>query len=195
MNLFFELFYKPYVIPALYPIPIIYWELWSNALASFPTIADPLPGYTQSSRRTKQICLIVMHHTGSLNMANSLKWFSNPNTYSSTNYIIDRDGYTLCLVPEDKAALHTPHATYNHSRLVNEQSIGVTLVGDGVTEFSDVQYEGLAMLCSYWKQKYGLTNENIKKHVEIPHTGEQHIDPSPFSMEKLISLIDVFDNV
>lgn len=195
MNLFFELFYKPFVSLVLYPIPVNHWAFFHSALSSFPTIADSLPGYTQSSRRTKKISLVVLHHTGSLDLSKALKWFSNPNTYSSTNYVIDRDGYILCLVPEENAALHIPHATYNHSRLVNEMSLGISLVGDGVAEFSEAQYEALAMLCSIWKKKYGLTNEDIKKHSEIEHTGEQHFDPSPFNREKLISLIDIFDKI
>jgi N-acetyl-anhydromuramyl-L-alanine amidase AmpD len=193
MNLFEELVYKPWVSTAFYPLPVEYWAFFNEALATFPTI-ESLSNFTQSPRR-KKIEIIILHHSGSLEIAKALKWFSNPNTYSSTNYLIDRDGYTLCLVPEDRAALHTPNATFNHSRLVNELSIGCTLVGDGFSPFSETQYEALAMLCVIWKKKYGLKNEDIWRHADIEHTGERHIDPSPFNREKLLALIDLFEKV
>ena len=195
MNLFYELFYKKYVQNLDYPMPVDHWMFFNAALATFPTIDTPYPNITQSSRRTKKIQIVILHHTGSLEFANALRWFGNPNTYSSTNYLIDRDGHTVCLVPDENAAFHTPNAKYAHSRLVNEMSLGVTLVGDGIIPFSDSQYEALAMLCSFWKEKYRLKNEDIWKHVDIEHWGERHTDPSPWNQEKFLKLVEMFDKI
>lgn len=194
MNLFDILFYSKYVEAASYPIPIQHWEFWNEALSTFPTI-DNIPGISSVSRKTKTIILIILHHSGSLDFNKALKWFGNPNSYSSTNYLVDLDGHILNLVSEDRGALHTPNATYNHSRLVDQMSIGVTLVGDGFNEFTQAQYEAIAMLCAVWKQKYNLTNDDIKKHSDIPHTGEQHFDPSPWDQEKFLQLLDNYDNI
>lgn len=195
MNLFDILFYSKYVATAFYPIPVMHWQEWNEALAMFPTIDTPFPTITQASRRTKKIQIIILHHTGSFDVAKALKWFGNPNTYSSTNYLIEVDGHTTCLVPEERAALHTPNATYAHSRLVNEMSLGVTLVGDGIHSFTDSQYEAVSMLCSVWKKKYGLKNEDIWKHIDIEHTGERHTDPSPWDQDKFLKLVEIYDNI
>jgi N-acetyl-anhydromuramyl-L-alanine amidase AmpD len=193
MNLFFELFYDRWVNGAFYPVPIAHLLFWMEALSSFPTI-ESIPNISCVSRRTKQIQVVILHHTGSLEFNTALKWFSNPNSYSSTNYLVDRDGYILCLVPEDKAALHIPNAKYNNSRMVNELSLGVHLVGDGTTEFTDAQYEAVAMLCTVWKERYGLKNEDIKKHSEIECVGE-HNDPEPWDQEKFAKLLDIFTKI
>jgi N-acetyl-anhydromuramyl-L-alanine amidase AmpD len=194
MNLFETLFYERYVGKAILPIPISHMLLWQEALATFPTI-DTLQGVSSVSRKTKTVVLVVLHHSGSLDFGKAIKWFRNPNSYSSTNYVIDLDGHILCLVPEERGALHMPNATYNYSRLVDHMSLGVTLVGDGITPFTDSQYEAIAMLCSVWKKKYNLKNEDIKKHADIPHTGEQHYDPSPWDQEKFLTLLSNYDNL
>jgi N-acetyl-anhydromuramyl-L-alanine amidase AmpD len=194
MNLFYELFYKSYMENLNYPMPVPHWEIFNEALATFPTIDTPYPNITQSSRRTKKIQVIILHHSGSFDIAKSIKWFGNPNTYSSTNYLIDQDGYIVCLVPEKNAALHTPNSKYAHSRLVNEMSLGVTLIGDGMTEFTQAQYEAVAMLSSVWKEKYGLKIEDIKKHSEIECV-PMVTDPSPWNQEKFLGLLDIYTNI
>jgi len=194
MNLFYSLFYDKWVNGSFYPMPVTHYLFWSEALSSFPTI-DSIQGISSVSRRTKKVVLIILHHTGSLEFDKALKWFSNPNTYSSTNYLIDLDGHILCLVPEDRGALHMPNSTYNYSRLVNEMSVGITLVGDGTTHFSEAQYEGLAMLCVVLAKKYGLKLEDIKRHADIQHTGEQHSDPTPFDRQKFENLFFEFSNI
>ena len=194
MNFFFELFYRRYVEDLSFPLPIAFWLYWNEALATFPTIDVPLSGFTQSSRRTKKIQLIILHNTGSLEIAKALKWYSNPNTYSSTHYLIDLDGTTQQLVPEENASLHTPNAVYKHSRLVNESSIGISLVGDGAQQFTEAQYEMAAMLCVYLKEKYGLKNEEIFRHAEIECVPAVN-DPTPWDKEKFNILLEQFDNI
>lgn len=194
MNFFYEFFYKRYVEGLSFSLPINFWVFFNEALASFPTIDSPLPGYTQSSRRTKKIQLIILHSTGSLEIAKALKWFSNPNTYSSTHYIVDLDGTTVQLVPDQNASLHVSNGVYKHSRLVNESSIGIHLVGNNFDRFTEAQWEGLAMLCVQLKTKYGLKNEDIFLHSEIDCTPKAN-DPIPWSKEKFQEMLDKFENI
>lgn len=194
MNLFDTLFYKKYVDGAPFLIPLNHWMFWNESLSAFPII-DTLQGISSVSRRTKKINLVILHHSGSLFWDYAIRWFNNPNTYSSTNFLIDRDGYVLCLVPEDRGALHMPNAVYNNSKLVNEMSIGVTLIGDGYQEFTQAQYEAVAMLCGVWMEKYGLIEDDIKKHCDIAHSGEQHFDPSPWNNQKFKNLLNIYLNI
>jgi len=193
MNFFLELFYKKYVDPVLYPLPIEYWVYFNNALASFPTI-ECLQGFSQSSRRTKKIQLIVLHHSGSLNFNKALIWFKNPNSFSSVHYLIDLDGHIQQLVPDENASLHVTSGIYKFSRLVNEMSIGISLIGNGFDRFTEAQYEAVAMLCAYLKKKYGLKNEDIFKHSEI-ECKPMATDPHPWSKEKFNELLDKFENL
>lgn len=194
MNLFEELFYKKYVDPVLYPLSIECWVCFNEALASFPIIDSSLPGFPQSSRRTKKIQILILHHTGSLEMAKAIKWFSNPNNYSSVHYLIDLDGHIQMLVPEEMAALHVPSAVYKHSRLVNEMSVGISLIGDGFNSFSDAQYEAVAMLCAHLQKKYELKNEDVYRHAEIECKPEA-IDPAPWDKEKFQTLLAQFNQI
>ena len=196
MNLFEELFYKPWVSPAFYPMPVEHWAFFNYVLITFPLI-EFLPGYPSSSRRTKKPQIIVLHHTGSLDPAKALKWFGNPNNYASTHWLINLDGRIQQLVLEESAALHVSGGVYKHSRLVNESSFGIHLVGDGYNRFTEAQYEGLAMLCIYLQKKYGLRDEDILKHSELETTNSTPPanDPTPLNKEKLQEMLDKFKNI
>ena len=196
MNLFQYLFYDQWVTPALYPMPVAHWLVWLEALVTFPLV-EFLPGYPSSSRRTKKPQIIVLHHTGSLDPTKALKWFGNPNTYTSTHWLIDLDGRIQQLVSEEDAALHVSGGVYRHSRLVNEASFGIHLVGNAYDRFTEAQYEGLAMLCAYLQKKYGLKNEDILKHSEIETTNSTPAatDPAPWSKEKFNELLYNFQNI
>jgi len=196
MNLFEELFYKPWVSPAFYPMPVEHWAFFNEYLATFPTI-ELLPGYPSSSRRTKKIQLIILHHTGSLEFAKALKWFGNLNNYSSTHYLIGLDGQIQQLVSEENAALHVTNGIYKYSRLVNEMSVGISLIGNSSDRFTEAQYEAVAMLCIYLKRKYGLTNEDIFKHseIEVTNSASPATDPNPWNKEKFNELLEKFDNL
>lgn len=197
MNLYYELFYKHYVEGLLFSLPIHFWSILNEALAAFPTIDSPSTGFPQSSRRTKKIQIIVLHHTGSLEMAKALKWFSNPNNYASTHWVIDLDGFIQQLVPEESTALHINNSIYNHSRLVAEMSIGIHLVGNGFDGFTQVQYEAIAMLCAHLQEKYLLENDDILKHseVETVNSVASANDPAPWDEEKFLELLDIFKNI
>jgi N-acetyl-anhydromuramyl-L-alanine amidase AmpD len=196
MNLFENLFYSQWVTPALYPMPVSHWLFFSEALVTFPLV-EALSGYPHSSRRTKKVQAIILHHTGSLEFAKALKWFGNPNNYTSTHYLVDLDGFIQLLVPEDMAALHTPNAVYKHSRLVNESSIGISLIGNGVNQFTQEQYEAVALLCAYLQKKYGLNKEDILKHSEVETTNSAAPanDPAPWDKNKFNELLDKFLNL
>jgi N-acetyl-anhydromuramyl-L-alanine amidase AmpD len=194
MNLFYELFYKKYVESYLLPMPVSHWMIYNEALAFFP-IVETISGFPYRSRRTKKIQAIILHHTGSLNFNKAITWFKNPNNYSSVHYLIDLDGHTLQLVPEDMAALHASDCILKHSRLVNEATLGLSLVGDGQSRFTEAQYEMIAMLCSHFKTKYNLKNEDILKHSELESTNEPHRDPTPFDKDKFLRLVDFFDKI
>jgi N-acetyl-anhydromuramyl-L-alanine amidase AmpD len=196
MNLFYELFYKHYVEGLLFPLPVKYWQVFNESLSAFPII-ELSSKYPASSRRTKKIQLIVLHHTGSNNISNALKWFKNPNNYASTHFIVDRDGHIQQLVKEEDSSFHIQNAVYKHSRLVAESSLGLHLVGNGVDNFTDAQYEAVAMLCAHLQKKYGLTNEEILKHseVEVTNLAVPANDPTPWDQEKFLGLVEIFKNV
>jgi N-acetyl-anhydromuramyl-L-alanine amidase AmpD len=196
MNLFEYLFYSKYVATALYPIPVIHWQIWNEALATFPVI-EFFPGYLSSSRRTKKPQIIILHHTGSLDSNKALRWFGNPNNYASTHWLVDLDGHIRQLVQEENSSLHIQNAVYKHSRLVAEMSFGIHLVGNGYDRFTEAQYEAAAMLCVYLEKKYGLKNEDIYRHAEVEVTNSvaPATDPAPWDKEKFQTLLDKFTEI
>ena len=191
MNLFYELFYKKYVESYVLPMPVPHWVIYNEALAFFPSI-ECLSGFPHSPRKTKKIQLIILHHTGSRDFAKAITWFQNPNNYSSTHYLIDLSGYIQQIVPEEMSALHAPSCKFNNSKLVNDFSIGISLIGDGREAFTEAQYEAVAMLCASLVRRYGLKATDVYRHVDIEHTGEKHNDPSPWNNGKFQELLNHF---
>ncbi len=167
MNLFYELFYKKWVEGAFYSVPLIHFLFFIDKLNSFPTIKF-ITGYPITSRKTKKIQLIILHSTGSDDISKALTWMFNPNNYNSMHYIVSREGDIIQLVDESNAALHVNSGKFNNSRLVNASSIGVSIVGSSA--YTESQYESLALLCKYLKDKYQLNDSNIVSHASVLQT-------------------------
>ena len=156
---------------------------------------DLLPIETYSDTREENIEYIIIHFTSAVMLSRSepynmklIRGIFEDNELS-IHYIIDRDGKTLCYIPEDRTAWHAGRGSYNGiENRMNHHSVGIELVGMGseadmaqymsseeyqaldknLTGFTDAQYEALARLVADVCQRNNIPidREHIIGHSE-----------------------------
>ncbi len=165
--------------------------IWISPLAK----EDLLPTDTYSDPREEEIGYVMIHFTSAVMISRSdpynmglIRSIFEDNELS-IHYIIDRDGKTLCYIPEDRTAWHAGRGSYNGiENRMNHHSVGIELVGMGseadmaqymsseeyqaldknLTGFTDAQYEALARLVADVCQRNNIPidREHIIGHSE-----------------------------
>lgn len=149
-------------------------------------------------RNGKKPNILHIFYTGE-NEETSLKTFTDPKEKVSTHYLISADGKTVYrLVPEKFAAWHAGESYWNGEEAVNEASIGVALVNEGISDeeaklkgwkanfpsYSEKQLETLALLSKDIIQRFHIKPWNIVGHSDI--APQRKYDPGlKFSWEHL----------
>lgn len=145
----------------------------------------------------KKVDMVIIHATMTNRMNDVVNHFCDPKSGVSTHYLIGRDGRTVQLVPESKAAWHIGKSYFNGRKNLNGSSIGIHLVGDIDIDFTNEQYSACAELCAGIISKYDIKVENIVgcEHVSgeyahklrvIKDSSEIRHDPGPkFNWKKL----------
>lgn len=138
------------------------------------------PNFTKGNNRS--IDLIVLHHTGSNNVMSTISWFKSKKSKVSSHYVISRHGTIYQMVDEKDIAWHAGRSRYGGRTKVNKYSIGIELVGDGKTHFTDRQYLVLEDLISqqrHWDVKI------VAHSFVAPY---RRVDPMPFDWDRLLRL-------
>lgn len=99
----------------------------------------------------------------------------------SAHYLIDREGTVCRMVPESKAARHAGVSSMPDKReSVNDSSIGIELIGDEESQFTDRQYQELTNLCVTICGRYDI--RYILGHNHI--APERKTDPWNFDWDR-----------
>lgn len=127
----------------------------------------------QSSRKGEKFCLIVLHHTGGLELGPAINTFLNEK--ASSHYIIDRDGEIIKMVHEDQQAGHAGYSIWDGRSAadgtINPFSIGIEMVNDNNHVFTDKQYEALIPLIKRIREKYkDIPPYGIVGHADVGTT-------------------------
>lgn len=89
---------------------------------------------------------IIVHDTGSLSAHGTFEWFDNPASQASAHYLVDRDGTTYRLVPDDRKAWHAGQSSLWGRGDLNLTSVGIELVDVTADPYPMAQYEALIAL-------------------------------------------------
>ncbi|HEX8627299.1 MAG TPA: peptidoglycan recognition family protein [Catenuloplanes sp.] len=156
--------------------------------------ANDYGNYDKANRPAdgNRIRYIVIHNTeGSYD--GTVRWFQNPNAYTSTHYVIrSADGEVTQMVRNKDIAWHA--GNWN----INVESIGIEHEGvavDGATWYTDAMYRSSATLVRHLAGRYGipLNRRFILGHDDIAHDGRyrnSHWDPGPFwDWDRYLSLL------
>lgn len=136
-----------------------------------PDVVDRSSGNENvRSRGSQKIQGVIIHHTGDTRTSGLVRYFTHANERGvSCHYLIARDGTIYQIVRDELAAMHAGKAAFRGTDRVNEITIGIELVHDGLntTQFPDEQISALERLSLYLAGEYGLMPADFVGHADI----------------------------
>jgi len=86
----------------------------------------------------------------------------------SAHFVVDRIGDITQFVACDKRAWHAGVSEWQGRNGCNDYAIGIEMIGDELTPFTDAQYRETARLCRLLMQRYpAITDDRIVGHQDI----------------------------
>ena len=118
----------------------------------------------------------------------ALEHLCDPKSEVSAHYLVEENGKTHNLVPEDKRAWHAGVSYWKGETDVNSHSIGIEIINKGhefgYEDFSHKQTKAVLKLCKDLMEQYDIPPANILGHSDIAIT--RKVDPGHlFPWEKL----------
>lgn len=101
----------------------------------------------------------------------------DPAAEVSAHYLIDRDGSTLQLVPEELRAWHAGAGRWGRLRDVNSHSIGIELQNSGTEPFPQAQMTALMRLLDGILTRHAIPPERVIGHSDMAPARKR--DPGP----------------
>ena len=135
------------------------------------------------------IDILVLHYTGMRSAAEALARLCDPVAQVSAHYVIDEDGTTHAMVPEEMRAWHAGKSEWRGGRDVNSRSIGIELVNPGhefgYRAFPDAQIAALIELASGLLSRHPIPPRNVVGHSDVAPTRKQ--DPGELFLWALLA--------
>ncbi len=130
------------------------------------------------------IDILLLHYTGMPTAAEALARLRDPAAEVSAHYLIDEDGSSHRLVPEERRAWHAGEACWAGARDINARSIGIELVNPG-HEFGYRPFPEPQMLALI-----DLAKDILARHPIPPARVLGHADVAPLRKEDPGELFD-----
>lgn len=129
-------------------------------------LSRPSPNFDE---RRLPVDMVVLHYTGMTHGA--LERLRDPAAKVSAHYLIDEDGTTYALVPEDKRAWHAGVASWQGESDINSCSIGIELANPGhdhgYPAFSSVQMAALVTLLRAVIKRHDISIARVLGHSDV----------------------------
>ncbi len=114
---------------------------------------------------------VILHYTGMKTAEMALNRLCDAAAKVSAHYLIDEDGTTYRLVPEDKRAWHAGVAYWRGMRDINSASIGIELVNPGhdygYRAFPAAQMTALTALLGGIRVRHRIAAANVLGHSDV----------------------------
>lgn len=94
----------------------------------------------------------------------------------SAHFLIDREGVIYQLIPSNLIAWHVGTSEYNGKTGLNHNSIGIELIGNKYTNYTDKQYTSLIMLTGILSYNFSIKLSNVKGHQTV---SDSDVRPDP----------------
>ena len=131
------------------------------------------PNFSSIRRTTKNIKFIVYHYTGMRSKTKAINWLTNVKSKVSSNYLIQRNGQIISLVPDLYTSWHAGKSRWKNFRSLNKNSIGIEIVNKGhqfgYQKFSKKQISSLIKLSRFLIKKFSIKRKNILGHSDIAY--------------------------
>lgn len=147
------------------------------------------PNY--SVRSNREISAIILHHTASWNLENTVDWMCDPAAKASAHYCIGRDGTIIQMVFDQHVAWHAGKSSLEGRPHVNNYSVGIEMVGNTCEKpLTDEQWEAMVWLVKRLMEKYDIPPHRVVDHRKISPGRKVDLDPANFDWIKFYADID-----
>lgn len=154
----------------------------------------PSPNHNSRPAETEIDCIVIHNISlppGSFAIKPIIQFFQNTlnkedcryfeeicNLQVSSHLLIDRQGDCIQFVSFNERAWHAGISRFRARDNCNDFSIGIELVGDDATQFTQSQYDSLIAICRSIMDRYPkITKETICGHSDI--APGRKTDPGP----------------
>lgn len=128
--------------------------------------------------------LIVIHHTNMADCASARARLCDPAAEVSAHWLIDADGTTEALVPENRRAWHAGAGAWQGRADVNSHSIGIELANPGDRPFPHPQMTALETLLAGVMARWTIPPHRVIAHSDM--APGRKTDPGPrFDWDRL----------
>lgn len=127
--------------------------------------------------REGKVEFLVMHYTGMPDAQSAIDLLRSPAAKVSAHYVVDEDGTTYCLVPEEKRAWHAGISYWRGRRMLNDASIGIEIVNPGhewgYRAFPEAQMAAVEALSLGILSRHDIHPRNVVAHSDIAPNRKQ----------------------
>jgi N-acetylmuramoyl-L-alanine amidase len=128
----------------------------------------PSPNYDE---RRAPLTMLVLHYTGTPNLAESFHHLTTRAGRVSSHYLVDEDGTIYRLVAEDNRAWHAGISYWRGETDINSTSIGIEIQNPGhewgLRAFPETQFAAVEALCLDIVQRYAIHPHDVIAHSDI----------------------------
>ena len=122
-------------------------------------------------RKYRKIKYLIIHYTGMLSSAESLRRLQSKKAKVSSHYFINEYGKIIQLVKDHDIAWHAGISFWGSDKNLNSKSIGIEIQNKGQEfgyhKFNKSQVNAIAKLILYLKNKYQINDAFILGHADI----------------------------
>ncbi len=115
--------------------------------------------------------ILLLHYTGMPTAAAALERLCDPAARVSAHYLIDEDGTTYALVPEERRAWHAGVSFWAGVRDINARSIGIEIVNPGhefgYRAFPEPQMAALEELAQGILVRHPIPPQRVLGHSDV----------------------------
>jgi N-acetylmuramoyl-L-alanine amidase len=127
--------------------------------------------------RTKIPDMLVLHYTGMQSGEAALARLCDPEARVSSHYLVEEDGRTFRLVPEERRAWHAGRSFWKGEEGVNQASIGVEIVNPGhefgYRAFPEAQIAAVIALVGDIRGRWTIDDARILGHSDVAPARKQ----------------------
>ena len=115
--------------------------------------------------------MVVLHYTGMKTGAEALARMCDPVSQVSAHYMVEEDGRTYQLVPEERRAWHAGVASWKGETDINGTSIGIEIVNPGhefgYRDFPPAQIDAVIGLLDGIRERWDIPDHRILGHSDV----------------------------
>lgn len=134
------------------------------------------PSPNHSARRTP-IDMIVLHYTGMSSLPEVLDKLTDAKSELSAHFVVDVDGRIFQLVDDERRAWHAGVSSWQGQRDINSRSIGIEIMNNGKTRFTDQQIGSVLAICKTMMARHNIPPHHVVGHSDV--APGRKIDPGP----------------